>query len=499
MSVHRQLKLRQAASRALRWSAALVAVMVGLRLVWGMESTARLKAVRAHLSSAGQPLTTAAFAMPPVPDDQNAAIALTNAMQVLRVESPELAMRGMRGMGFTGGRGGGGGGGGGGGEGPGWGHLPMMEGARWRPILAANTHALAEIDRAILLPSARWPFTTESMWDHSSSSPSVMGAFGLRMLLRAAAQNAHDDGQNAEAMAALHRILAVAHLFDSSNDVLSHVAAAEMRSEAAQLLERWDLPVTPTDEARMHELLKGLVDASANSSNIARSYAYETAAYAESAASQVPELQGWWLRPLALDAVARGLALQEKMLPIVNAANWQQVAATHLPSPAARTNLNAIVLSLSEPRLEIVEVMRIYFRSLVDLRAVSVLAAANLYRADKGTFPATIAALVPAYLPAVPVDPFDATGKPLHYRLDGSGENRTPTVWSVGENGIDDGGTLPVPFAAPTGPGMGGWGGMGMGGGMGPGGGFGFGRRYGQLDLVYGNAWRSAMSATTAP
>lgn len=62
------------------------------------------------------------------------------------------------------------------------------------------------------------------------------------------------------------------------------------------------------------------------------------------------------------------------------------------------------------------------------------------HRLDRGSYPPTLDALVPTYLPAVPIDPF--TGRPLDYRTAGSGfelkalvrGNRGPAdrfTWSV--------------------------------------------------------------------
>jgi hypothetical protein len=53
--------------------------------------------------------------------------------------------------------------------------------------------------------------------------------------------------------------------------------------------------------------------------------------------------------------------------------------------------------------------------------------------ARKGALPTSLADLVPEFLPAVPLDPWN--GKPL--RHEGA------KVWSVGRNGVDDGGTPP--------------------------------------------------------
>jgi hypothetical protein len=52
-----------------------------------------------------------------------------------------------------------------------------------------------------------------------------------------------------------------------------------------------------------------------------------------------------------------------------------------------------------------------------------------------GNFPAELDALVPQFISAVPIDPMSA--KPLRYRLNADGNF---TLYSVGEDGRDDGG-----------------------------------------------------------
>ena len=54
--------------------------------------------------------------------------------------------------------------------------------------------------------------------------------------------------------------------------------------------------------------------------------------------------------------------------------------------------------------------------------------------AHAGRIPDALAELVPTHLAEVPADPFD--GKPLRYRH----TNDTYTVYSLGEDGVDDGG-----------------------------------------------------------
>ena len=81
---------------------------------------------------------------------------------------------------------------------------------------------------------------------------------------------------------------------------------------------------------------------------------------------------------------------------------------------------------------------------VVDAAAATALAA-RLYRADHGgALPATLGDLVPDYLPAVPLDPLDPAGRPLRYATLGG----VPFLYSVGEDGTDDGGD-PSPLPTP--------------------------------------------------
>lgn len=60
--------------------------------------------------------------------------------------------------------------------------------------------------------------------------------------------------------------------------------------------------------------------------------------------------------------------------------------------------------------------------------------ALELYRRRNGGYPASLDALVPTYLPAVPVDRI--AGGPVRYKI----KNGKPAVYSVGIDGVDDGG-----------------------------------------------------------
>jgi hypothetical protein len=73
-------------------------------------------------------------------------------------------------------------------------------------------------------------------------------------------------------------------------------------------------------------------------------------------------------------------------------------------------------------------------RMHANVRCVAVLLAAERYRRANGKWPEKLTDLVPKYFAAVPLDPFD--GKPLRSKRLAYGV----VVYSVGEDGVDDGG-----------------------------------------------------------
>ncbi len=75
--------------------------------------------------------------------------------------------------------------------------------------------------------------------------------------------------------------------------------------------------------------------------------------------------------------------------------------------------------------------------------------ALELYRREHGNWPASLDALTPRFIPALPVDRI--TGGPLHYRVRAAGADEAsgggaggPVVYSLGGDRDDDGGVAPV-------------------------------------------------------
>lgn len=81
-------------------------------------------------------------------------------------------------------------------------------------------------------------------------------------------------------------------------------------------------------------------------------------------------------------------------------------------------------------------VLKAWMQHRTRLRAAIAMLAMERYRLEKGTWPASLEALVPGYLTAVPLDP--ETGKPLLLKAIPEGF----IIYGVWNNGIDDGGKI---------------------------------------------------------
>lgn len=77
-----------------------------------------------------------------------------------------------------------------------------------------------------------------------------------------------------------------------------------------------------------------------------------------------------------------------------------------------------------------------FWRSTAEMRCAAAGIACERYRQKNGRWPESLAALVPEYFPAVPLDPFDANPLRLKQVPDGI------VIYSIGLDGIDDLGNL---------------------------------------------------------
>jgi hypothetical protein len=90
-----------------------------------------------------------------------------------------------------------------------------------------------------------------------------------------------------------------------------------------------------------------------------------------------------------------------------------------------------------------------HFRVIANRRAAAILLALRLYALDHhGNLPTTLADLVPAYLPKLPPDPFSPDQRNFVYRPAGA----DPMIYSLAQNGVDDGGKTTTTMPAQVSP-----------------------------------------------
>ena len=110
----------------------------------------------------------------------------------------------------------------------------------------------------------------------------------------------------------------------------------------------------------------------------------------------------------------------------------RQKAAGDINARYEKTSKIHILMNMIMPALS--RVTAIDVRNVAQLHTARVGLAVQRYRLATGNLPDALADLVPAYLDAVPKDPFD--GKELKYKKLETGF----VVYSIGEDGSDDGG-----------------------------------------------------------
>lgn len=121
---------------------------------------------------------------------------------------------------------------------------------------------------------------------------------------------------------------------------------------------------------------------------------------------------------------------------------WPQAAAAAPKRPAWKSPLQRfkhVLSSILMPSLD--RALELHHRAVATRRLAAVAIAVRLYELDHGRRPQTLAVLVPEYLPAVPIDPCTDPPAPLRYAPD----HDPPVIYSVHNDGHDDGGRTYVP------------------------------------------------------
>jgi hypothetical protein len=433
--------LKRICALTLAWIVFLVAV----RLWWGWEADRRWEATIARYRAAGQPVFRADFAAAPIPDEENAATYLRAAIDVMNRNRLPASLDGSYASATA---------------------ALELSGEQTRQRQAAEQEILNLIRRARACEHAYWGDECDDL--------AITDLSGLRALARTVAgmmayetdrgngravvQRAHDMLSLAEQagthapnlITGLVRLAIDALLCAKLQEALSLLRGGLVtatsdsepvpasRAEIAALLHHMFNERSAQDHwlRQMHGERMQLLERAAG---LCQGELHWTAfTYARASAPPVkPPLHlligpMWTLDGLraAEMATTLGDALTARSMPVA-----YRLHPPVLPTTSTLRNLpHTFSLNLAPHMSE--RVLALVFRGLALRRMTATALAIRLYEADHGRRPARLADLVPDYLPAVPADPQSPDDRQICYLPN----DDLPRLYSVGLNGVDDGG-----------------------------------------------------------
>lgn len=424
--------------RARRHGAVVLAIallVVILRLIWGQLAERRLDAALAEVSRTGAPVTMTALHPELDPDPANNAVAdLLAALNAIdgTIDSPSQS------------------------------NLTYNDYPPYPPAWhTAADGAIANNARSLQLTrQARgkgkffWPPNALGF----ASNPALNQARNLANLLGDAALHAQIHRNDLEAIERVRDVFHLADAVDHQSTFVAHLVAIGIRALGTARLQliapQLKLPANDGRDPlrqRLRILISQLLDDAAGQENLRRGMLGERI-------MQIDQLRTFAdgdrvLAPMYKLDLINFLKIDEALIASAAQPNWPAVKAQLASVYPNRWGTGVSPLTKSPrpaPRLSRPFSGNTYLARYVetDLRGrmcwhmTAVSLAAQLYRADhNGRWPATIDALVPAYLPAVPIDPLGPTGQKMRLHIV---KNALPNgadrvlVYAIGTDGRDD-------------------------------------------------------------
>jgi hypothetical protein len=417
----------------------LLAVVVS-HAVWGWRAKAAFERRLTELDVAGEQIRASAFAAAPMAPDQNAALDLMAAGELIDPKDPQwLAVNDIERS------------------------LPLdeKEMSAIQAVLSSKQQALGLIETAAHKPGVDWGIDPNVPYLFVKI-PGLTEARALANLLSLAALAAHQRGEESLAFQSLHAMLFLSRAVDRQATIVSHLVAVGISTLAARMAEQiapdLRVGVNRQSSADAHKLIADFVDdrdlhdglaAAMRRERLMTSQAIVSIATGQMAIDRVsgtkPPTFGqrvslYVMKPILYDD---GRFAVDHLSGVVRAADkcldFPSFRATAPPLPERemdqrrwRHMLSSILLP-SQTRLA-----RAHFCGIADRRLAAVALAIGSYAAHHaGKRPASLDELLTEYLPAIPADPFAAAGVKLRYK---PSEDR-PILYSAGEDGTDDGGS----------------------------------------------------------
>lgn len=325
-----------------------------------------------------------------------------------------------------------------------------------------NLNAMAKAEEGIKLPQCRYPI--DFSWGADTKLPHLVELRKLALLEQFRAFNASDSNQPAIASAAVISILGMASTLDQEPSLISKLVRLAMLNIAIATLERGMNQVSLSEsELRgldlaffkavdTNQLADGLVGDRAMMIRYFRMTSAEIKRYSESSAGDNKGAQAGPQIPGSRPMLFRVTGFFERDLRFYLEIMETNISLAKMPPPKSVlvSNVEAELRKQSQGEFYIMSTMllptinSLITRDISDqaqVRTAQVALKIELYRTLNGHLPETLGELVPQYLPAVPIDPFD--GQPLRFHHLDKGY----VVYSVGQDGHDNGGRERPPDA----------------------------------------------------
>jgi hypothetical protein len=431
----------------------VLAALSALRWWLGREAERRIRAEIAAAHARGEPILPADFDAPSVPDGQNAALSLRQAADMLDGSQDFYQFETKHPPGQQ---------------------LTEADRQEIRRILADLQPALRLLRRARAETGIDWGNTMR--WSRLTAS----GPLGynpqrhLANTIRFAATSCQAIGDDRESVELVRDGLRQAAVIDQAPPALLNQLVALgftglFNATVIDLAPKWEIqPATvrpASTRARreqLQQLISELLDDTAFRNAWVQCWWGERANCFESepryVEAQLGAAAAFLLRPMNdLDALGGAAQLSD----IAAAARQPNLpgALASLPSAATRRMPSHLQEATGAFRWAWgpggimrgagARTFTMFYEALATRRIAAVTVAVQLYRAEHGNrYPVSLAQLVPDYLPSVPIDPMAGNGRPLGYHPD----TKPAVVYSVGVNGIDDGGTSLAPASGTSSP-----------------------------------------------
>jgi hypothetical protein len=451
----------------------VIGITIGAHWLWTWQGERRLTHYVKGLKDGGEKVALADF-LPAgaTPDERNAAVDIRTATESLSGDGEMWQdFFGIGPLGFP---------------------LTEQELSVIRPVLDTNAKTIEmvraamskpEVDWAGILPSQyRSPFP--AMFFRGGGGAQRRGALG--QLVGTAAMVAHQEGDDHMAVAHVHELLFLSRATGERPTVRGQFGAQKTCEMAENILDAIIPGISIGDgrnqakPADVKSLIARLVDDGGPRDAMQRTLRVERARHLEGLlpppggpSTTVPwgdmpppafavsrSIQQYLWRPVQLGRAMNSFERLSLAIGSFNAVSYREFLAAFTENPVVKADDAAAAAAsaasggvadddgetayLRGLTNNVQEFGRIHYLLMARRKTSALALAVQLYRAEHNAWPAAnLMGLVPQYLSAIPLDPLSTTADRLVYIPDA----KRPRVYSVGEDGIDDGGWPPEPFA----------------------------------------------------